>query len=387
MRKVYLDHAASTYLNLEVEKAMRFYGREIFGNPSSVHQFGRKAKEGLEEARKKVSHILNCHSSEIIFTNGGTESCNLAIFGVARANKKYGNHIITTQIEHKAVLEPCHQLEKEGFSVTYLPVDEDGLVDPQEVKKSLTPKTILVAVMYVNNEIGTIEPIQEIGKIIRNYKKKIYFYSDACQAAGYLDLDVKKIGVDFLTISGSKIYGPKSAGALYIKQGALIEPLIFGSGQEFNLRSGTQNVSGIVGLAKALEVVRRHKQKESKRLLELRDYLTRGIFKLIPQVIINGSMEKRLPNNLNVSIPGVDSEFLLFLLDKNGIAVSSASACFDKKDGPSHVLKALGKFSPQELARQAHIRISLGKMNTKEDIDYFIKVLDKILNRVYNINA
>lgn len=373
MKKIYLDHASATYLdNLQ----------ENFGNPSSIHQFGRKAKEALEKSRKKVADILNCQVSEIIFTNGGTESCNLAILGVARANKKYGNHIITTQIEHKAVLEPCRQLEKEGFQVTYLPVDKDGLVSPEDVKKSLTPKTILVAVMYANNEIGTIEPIIEIGRIIRNYRKKIYFYSDACQTAGYLDLDVKKLGVDLFTLSGSKIYGPKGSGILYVKQGTLIEPIIFGSGQEFNLRSGTQNVSGIVGFAKALEFAQKKKNKESKRLANLRDYLLKEIFKKIPKVIINGSMTKRLPNNLNISILGVDGEFLLLQLDKKGIAVSAASACFDPDDGPSHVLKALGKFSPKELAKQAHLRISLGKKNTKEDIDYFIKVLLQLLTKL-----
>lgn len=403
---VYLDYAATTPLSPEVKKEMDL-ALDIYGNPSSLHSKGYEAKMALDGAREKIAKILNCRADEIIFTGGGTESDNLAILGFARANKKglsanppaggRSNHIIVSAIEHHAVLESCHKLEKEGFVITYLLVSKDGIIDLDELGKALRPETILVSIMYANNEIGTIQPITKISEIIRNFgevkspKSALpILHTDACQVAGFLDLDVKKLGVDMLTLNAGKIYGPKGVGILYVKkglpagrQGIKLEPLIYGGGQEFGLRAGTENLAGAVGLAKALELAQRNKEKESARLLKLRDYLKERITAEIPKIKFNGDFEKRLPNNLNVSILDIEGESLVLYLDNAGICVSSGSACTSKSLEPSHVILALGE--PHEVAHSS-LRFSLGHDTTKEDIDYVTGVLPEIVKKLRGIS-
>lgn len=382
---IYLDYAATTPLSLEVKKEMDL-ATGIYGNPSSLHSKGYEAKMALDGGREKIAKILNCRSDEIIFTGGGTESDNLAILGFARANKAKGNHIIVSAIEHHAVLEPAHKLGKEGFEITYLPVSKDGIIDLEEFKKALRPETILVSIMYANNEIGTIQPIKEISKIIENSKSsKPILHTDACQAAGFLDLNVKELGADMLTLNAGKIYGPKGFGILYAKKGIKLEPIFYGGGQEFGLRAGTENLSGAVGLAKALELAQKNKEKESARLLKLRDYLKEKIVAEIPKIKFNGSFDKdlRLPNNLNVSILDVEGESLVLYLDNAGICVSSGSACTSKSLEPSHVILALGE--PHEVAHSS-LRFSLGHGTTKEDIDYAINVLKEVAEKLRAIS-
>ncbi|MCX6779499.1 MAG: cysteine desulfurase family protein, partial [Candidatus Magasanikbacteria bacterium] len=297
-RQVYLDHAATTYTDQRVAKKMLPFLTKEFGNPSALYSLGRRSLVAISEARKNVAQILACSPVEVIFTGGGTESDNLGILGAARANKKFGNHIITSKIEHHAVIHACEQLEKEGFEVTYLDVDEFGLVSPQEVIAAIKIETILITIMYANNEIGTIEPISEIGKALKKYneekrkdKNRVFFHTDACQAAGSLDLDVNRLHVDLLTLNGSKLYGPKGVGVLFKKKDVPIQPLVFGGGQEFGLRSGTENVSGIVGLAEALKLAQAGKEEENKRLIVLREYLWKELSKKISRLKLNGHPE------------------------------------------------------------------------------------------------
>jgi len=391
MKKVYLDHASTTYLIPEVIEAMKPYYDNVYGNPSSIHQEGRKAKYALYEARKKIADILNCQPTEIFFTGGGTESCNLAILGVASVfndkKLKFKPHIITSRIEHSAVLKPCQKLEKEGFEITYLPVNRDGIVSVPDLEKAIKPETILISIMYANNEIGTIQPIQEIGGLIKTknqkLKNKIIFHTDACQAAGFLDLDAQKLGVNLLTLNASKIYGPKGVGLLFIREGTPISPIILGGGQENGLRSGTENLAGIIGLAKALELAQKSRIKESQRLKKLRDYLIIGIEKRIPKVILNGDAKERLPNNANISILDIEGEAALLWLDKYGIFASTGSACDSKSLEPSHVILALGR--PYEYAHGS-LRFTLGKRTKKEDIDYLLKVLPVIVKKLRTIS-
>jgi len=413
MQKIYLDYAATTPVDPKVIKAMEPYFSKIYGNAGSLHQPGRKAKEAIFQARKTITQILNCQPEEIIFTGSGTESDNLAILGAARAlrhgsgqaNKNFGNtarsgfttgdaggHIIVSNIEHHAVLHPCQQLEKEGFKVTFSKVDEDGLLDLDFFKKSISDQTILVSVMYANNEIGTIQPIKEIGVIIKNIrldrikrglKTPIIFHTDACQAAGYLDLDVQKLGVDLLTFNGSKIYGPKGTGVLYIRTGCKVEPIIFGGGQEGGKRSGTENTPGIVGLAEALKIAQKNRIKESQRENKLRDYFIKEVSKNILKVVLNGHPQKRLPNNVNISILDIEGEAMLLWLDKYGIFVSTGSACDSQSLEPSHVILALGR--PYEYAN-GNLRFTLGRETTKKDIDYVLKVLPKIVKDLRKIS-
>lgn len=389
IRKIYLDYAATTPLDKKVFKAMLPFLRTEFGNPSSIHSFGQKAKKAIDEAREKVAKFLNCSPSEIVFTSSGTEADNLAIFGVIRALQRKGLsklHIITSQIEYHGVLEPCHQLEKEGVKVTYLPVNREGIVNLEDFKKALRKNTVLVSIMYANNEIGTIQPIPEIAKIIRNFRNSKsqfpIFHTDAVQAVNYLDCDVKKLGVDLLTLSAHKIYGPKGVGALYIKKGIEIEPQIFGGGHEGGLRSGTVNVAGIVGFGKAIEEIRNSKS-EIRRIKKLRDKLIDGILKNIPGVRLNGSRERRLPDNVNISVSGVEGESMVIALDQKGIAVSTGAACSSRSPKPSHVLLALG-LSPQ----QAHgsLRLTLGRDTTEKDIEKVLEVLPKIVKRLRKIS-
>ena len=407
-----MDHAATTYMDERVKEAMEKYWIENFGNPSSLHSEGRKARIALENAREQIASTLNTRYEEIIFTNGGTESDNLAIFGVVRflseLFKDLGKrpHIITTKIEHHAVLRPCQVLEREGMTdVTYLEVGKNGIVDPKDVEASLRPETVLVSVMYANNEVGTIQPIQEITKVIKDFKKKKleienslkienlkfkidenmpYFHCDACQAAGYLELDVKKLGVDLLTLNGSKNYGPKGIGLLYAKKGVQLSPLMYGGAQERAIRPGTENVPAIIGLAEALKNAQEDREKESERLTELRDSFVERLLKEIPDTTLNGSKDNRLPNNINVSFAGVEGESILLYLDEAGIACSTGSACTSESLDPSHVIMALGGKS--ELAHSS-IRFSLGKENTKEDVDYVMSILPGIIEKLRSISA
>jgi cysteine desulfurase len=385
MKRIYLDYAATTPIRKEVRETMKIFEEKIFGNPSSIHKEGRTAKTALEKARNLIAEILEVKSSEIIFTNGGTESINLALFGISRANKKFFKkpRLITSKIEHPAVLNSMKQLEKEGFEIIYINVNKDGLININELKNTINENTILVSIMYANNEIGTIQPIEKISKIIKDYQNKKrknfpLFHTDACQAAGYLDIRPKKLGVDLLTLNASKIYGPKASGLLYIKENTLIEPLIFGGGQENNLCSGTENVSGWIGLAKALELAQKEKDKESKRLINIRDYAIKNILK-IEKTFLNGHPKIRLPNNINIIFLDIEGEALVLKLDKFGISASTGSACHSKTLEPSHVLTAIG------LKREAihgSLRLTLGKETTKKDIDYLLKVLPKIIKEL-----
>ncbi|OGZ18151.1 MAG: cysteine desulfurase NifS [Candidatus Nealsonbacteria bacterium RBG_13_36_15] len=389
MRKVYIDHAATTYMDKKVFRAMEPYFEKVYGNPSSIHKEGRKAKYALYQARKKVAQILGCQLAEIIFTGSGTESCNLAIFGMAEDFSEKKGHIITSKIEHHAILRPCEKLEKKGFSVTYLPVDREGIVDVLDIQEAVKPETFLISIIYANNEIGVIQSIAEIGKLIKRLntarppKSKIYFHTDACQAAGFLDLNVNKLGVDLLSLNGSKIYGPKGVGMLFVRQGIPIKPMILGGGQEEGLRAGTENLAGIIGFAKALEIVQRERKKESARLIKLRDYLISGIEKKIPKIVLNGHREKRLPNNVNVSILDIEGEAALLWLDKYGIYALTGSACDSQSLEPSHVILALGR--PYEYAHGS-LRFSLGRKTTKKDIDYLLKVLPRVVKTLREIS-
>jgi len=393
-KPIYLDHAATTPLDPEVKAAMEPFWSKNFGNPSSIYQTGIIAKETLKQARQKIAKILGSNEKEIIFTAGGTESANLAILGLSRALKdelKKPGHIITTKIEHPAVLNSIIATKDEGLSFATLAVDKFGLITVEQVKKAIKPNSILVSIMYANNEIGTIEPIAEIGKMLkkinleRKTKKlpKIYFHTDACQAAGYLDLNVEKLGVDLLTLNGSKIYGPKGSGILYVKSGTPIKPLIFGGGQEKGLRSGTENVPAFIGLAKALEITQKNKNKESQRLKKLSQNLTERILKTIPKTFINGHPQKRLPNNVNITILDIEGEALLLHLDHYGICASTGSACHSQNLEPSHVLQAIGL--PREIIHGS-LRLTLGKETTQKEIDYVVKVLPQIVKKLRELS-
>lgn len=370
--EIYLDNAATTQIRKEVLASMEPYLSERYGNPSSMHKLGLEANSAVSESREKIANILNCGASEIIFTSGGTESVNLAIKGVAFAHKK--GQIITQKTEHHAVLHACEWLEKNGFKVTYLDVDKSGLVNPLDVESAIRKDTILVTIMYANNEIGTIQPIKEIAEICK--KRKVLFHTDACQAAGYLDLDVKSLGVDLLTLNGSKIYGPKGIGILYVKKGTKITPILHGGGQEFGIRSGTENVPSIVGLAKALELAQKEKDSEGKKLAKLRDKLIAELLK-IPNSQLNGHATKRLPNNANMSFYGVEGESVILMLNEKGIFASTGSACSAKSIEASHVLLAIGL--SHELAHGS-IRFSLGRQTREKDISHVLQVFPKIIS-------
>jgi len=375
MKQVYFDYAAATPCDERVLKLMEKIYDE-FGNPSSIHFLGERAKKYLEESRSIVAKILNAQTSEIVFTNGGTESINLALQGVARVFRNSSKrHIITTEIEHHAVLNTVKYLEEEKFKVTYLKPNKAGLIEPLQIVKAIKKDTFLISVMYANNEIGTVQPISKIGKITKN--RKIIFHTDACQAAGFCDLDVKKLNIDLMSLNGSKIYGPRGIGCLYIKDGTPIKPLILGGGQEKNLRSGTENLPVIVGFAKALKLVQKSKHKESKRLTKLRDYFIKEIKRKIPAAILVGDKNLRLPNNVYFIFPDIKGEIIVRILSKKfGIYCSTGSACSNINPEPSHVLLSLG-YSPK-LAR-CGIRFSFGKNTNLNEISYTLKVLPKAL--------
>lgn len=377
MKSIYLDNAATTKLDDEVLQEMMPYLRENYGNASSIYKLGRESRKAVEDAREKIAKILNCKPTEIYFTAGGSESDNTAIKGIAKANKEKGNHIITSKIEHPAVLETCKQLEKEGFEITYVSVDENGIVNLDELKKSIKPTTILITIMFANNEIGTIQPIEEIGKIAK--ENNIYFHTDAVQAVGNIEIDVEKLNIDSLSLSGHKFYGPKGIGALYVRTGIKFEKFISGGHQERNKRAGTENVAGIVGMGKAIELAYSSLDEHNKKIKELRDYYVEQVKEKIPYIKINGDIEKRLPGNSNISFRFIEGESLLLNLDLKGICASSGSACTSGSLDPSHVLLAIGL--PHEIAHGS-LRISIGKYNTKEEIDYLIESLVEIVNRL-----
>ena len=376
-RQIYMDNAATTPMKQEVLDAMMPYFKEKFGNASSIYRIGREARKTLEESREKVASALGAMSKEIYFTSGGSEADNWAIKGVAYANKEKGNHIITTKIEHHAVLHTCEHLEKDGFEVTYLDVDEYGLVDLDELKKAIRKETILITIMFANNEIGTIQPIKEIGQIAK--ENNIYFHTDAVQAIGNIAIDVKNMNIDLLSISGHKIYGPKGIGALYIKAGVKIHPIIYGGSQERRRRAGTENIPSIVGLAKAIEIANEGLEEHTNKLLKLREKLIKDISDKIDYIKLNGHPEKRLAGNVNFSFEFIEGEALLLSLDMVGIAGSSGSACTSGSLDPSHVLMALGL--PHEIAHGS-LRLSLGDFNTEEEIDYVVENLVTIVDRL-----
>jgi len=373
-----MDHAATTSTDVEVVKAMEPYFSLKYGNPNSIHSFGQETREAVEGAREKTAHLIGANPSEIVFTAGGTEADNYAIKGIAWANQKKGNHIITSKIEHHAVLHSCRFLEKQGVKVTYLPVDKYGLIDPEDVKKAITDKTILVTIMHANNEIGTIEPIKEIGKVVKD--AGVYFHTDSVQTTGHIPMDVNDLGVDMLSMSGHKFYGPNGVGALYLKKGTKIINLIDGGAQEINRRAGTENVAGIVGLGKAADLAEKRLAKGAEdRVVKLRDKLIKGIMDKIENVRLNGHPTKRLPGNANFCFEFIEGESMLLSLDMEGVAASSGSACTSGSLEPSHVLLAIGL--PPEIAHGS-LRLTLGKDNTEEEIDYMIGILPGIIKKL-----
>lgn len=376
MQRVYMDHGATTPLDKEVLEAMLPYLKEIHGNPSSVHSFGSKARKGLNGAREKVAAALGASPEEIFFTSGATEADNIAIQGVARALSSRGRHIITSSIEHHAVMDTVHYLGQIGFDVTFLPVDQYGMVDPDELAESITEDTILVTIMTANNEIGTIQPIEKIGEICR--ERGVYFHTDAVQAIGHLPIDLKEQPVDMLSLSAHKFYGPKGVGALYCRKGTKIRQVCFGGAQERKIRPGTENLPGIVGLGRAIELATRDIENKSKNLAALRDRLIRGLLE-IEDVRLNGHPQKRLPGNVNVSVLYVEGESLLLDLDLKGVAASSGSACTSGSLDPSHVLTAIGL---DHQTAQGSLRLSLGKSNTAGEIDYTVNSMKEIVRRL-----
>ncbi len=377
---IYLDNAATTRLAPEVLKEMLPYYEEYYGNPSSIYYFSASCRDALDNARQRVAKAIAARPSEIFFTGGGSESDNWALEGIASAAKGKGNHVITTSIEHHAVLNTARYLENMGYRITYVPVDRNGMVDPGDIKKAITKDTILISVMYANNEVGTLQPIREIGSIARD--NGIYLHTDAVQAAGHIPIDVNNDMVDLLSMSAHKFNGPKGVGALYIREGVDIHPLIHGGAQERNRRAGTENVPGIVGMGRAIETAAERSCEENARITHMRDVMTDKIFSSITDVRLNGHPDKRLPGIINIEIDGVSGDTLLMNLDMAGIYVSSGSACTSGSPEPSHVLLAMGK--TEEEARSS-VRISIGRYNTEEEIGIAVLELAQIVSRLRNI--
>ena len=372
---IYMDHSATSPVDPEVFEAMTPYFTEGFGNASTLYKLGRDAKMAMETARKQVASLINAEPKEIIFTSGGTESDNIAIKGTVYRLKNKGNHIITSNIEHPAVTETCKYLEKNGFEVTYVPVDKEGLVHPEDVEKAITDKTVLITIMHANNEIGTIQPIAEIGKIAREHG--IYFHTDAVQSVGKIPVDVKSMNVDMLSLSSHKLYGPKGIGALYIKKGVRLEPIIHGGGHERGLRPGTENVPAIVGLGKACEISEKNLDKDMEHLKKLRDKLIDSVLEQNEEAYLNGHRTQRLPGNVNFRFTGIEGESLILHLDSKGIAASTGSACSSIKLEPSAVLMAIGL---KEVEAHGSLRLTLGRENTEEDVDYTIKTIKEVVD-------
>ena len=377
MKQIYLDYAATTPTHPAVVRAMTPYFNQAFGNPSAIYSYGQEAKNGIELARSKVAGLIGARDEEIVFTGGGTEADNFALKGVAFANRKKGNHIITTAIEHHAVLETCKFLGKMGFTITLLPVDKYGLVDPDNVKKAITAKTILISVMHANNEVGTIQPIAEISQIAR--EAGVYLHTDAVQSAGHIPADVNQLGVDLLSMSAHKLYGPKGVGALYVRKGTKLVSFMHGGGQENGRRAGTENVPGIVGFGTAAELAGQEIPEEAARLTGLRDNLTAGILKQIDHTFLNGHHTKRLPNNVNISVEFVEGESMCLNLDAVGICISTGSACNSESQEASHVLLAMGV---DPVKARGSLRFTLGKWTTEEEIDRVLEVLPKVVSKL-----
>ncbi len=400
---IYLDNAATTAIDPKVAKAMQPYYMTEFGNPSSLYRSGQQAAYALNMARQTIAESINANSKEVVFTAGGTESINLAIFGVARQyelDHKHKGHIISSTIEHHAVLHSLEALKEEGWQITLVDVNKDGFIKLDELKRAVKKNTVLVSIMYANNEVGSIQPILEIGKWLAGLNKvriatklpSIVFHSDACQAGNSLDLNVHKLGVDLLSVNGSKIHAPKQTGFLYVKSGIILRPILFGGGQERNLRSGTENVAGFIGLAKALALAQENRIKQNKNIKTLHDYLLNQILKTVRGVSINGPDDRktklnnmfnqglrRLPNNINISIKGIEGEMLMFYMDSYNVAIATGSACTSASTDPSHVILALGKAAQDALSS---IRITLSKYNTKKEIDYTVKALSTVIKQL-----
>ena len=376
-KMIYMDHSATTPVKKEVLEEMLPYFSEFYGNPSSVYQLSSKSKLAIDKAREQVAKGMGAKKNEIYFTGGGSETDNWAIKGIAYRHREKGNHIITTKIEHHAVLHTCEYLQKQGFEVTYLDVDEYGMVRLEELEASIKDNTILISIMFANNEIGTIQPIKEIGEIAR--KHKVLFHTDAVQAVGSVKIDVNEMNIDLLSMSAHKLYGPKGVGALYIRQGIKIDPLIAGGAQERNKRAGTENIAGIVGTGKAVELAYEHLEENNRKLIALRERLIKGIQDKIPHVRLNGHPEKRLPGNVNFCFQFIEGEALLLSLDMVGVAGSSGSACTSGSLDPSHVLLSIGL--PHEIAHGS-LRLSLGLSNTEEEVDYVVDQLTGIVDRL-----
>ncbi|HML37327.1 MAG TPA: cysteine desulfurase NifS [Bacillota bacterium] len=381
MRQVYLDYSATTPVKKEVLDEMLPYFTEKFGNPSSLYAIGLSAKSDLNQARARVANLIGAEDREIYFTSGGTEADNWAVIGTARAKKAKGNHIITSSVEHHAMLHTCEFLEKEGFEVTYLGIDKEGRISLEELEHAITDKTILISIMFANNEIGTIQPIKEIGEIAK--KHGIWFHTDAVQALTNVPINVKELGIDMMSMSAHKIYGPKGTGALYIRKGVVVPSFISGGAQENKRRAGTENMAGIVGFGKAAELAGANMEEHVKRIASLRDYFAQQVTSRIPEVDINGSMEHRLPGNINFIFNYIEGESLLLLLDAKGIAASTGSACSSASLTPSHVLKAL-KLPYEQI--HSSIRFSIGDFTTKEDIDYVVEELIEIVEKLRAIS-
>ena len=381
MRRVYLDNNATTPLAPEVFEAMKPYLLEDFGNASSIHWFGQRAKNAVENARQQVAKLLNARPGEVIFTSGGTESDNAAIFGIVQAARQPSPHVITSSIEHHAVLNTAQALEKRGVSVTYVRVGPSGVVDPEDVQRAIRPETVLISIMHANNEIGTIQPLEEIGGIAREHD--IYFHTDAVQSVGKIPVDVERLGADLLSLSAHKLHGPKGVGAMYIRKGTILKPLLYGGHHERDRRPGTENVPGIVGLGMAAELAWAHLEENARRLAGLRDRLERGILEAVPRVSVNGDPARRLPNTSNLCFDYVEGEGFVIAMDLRGIACSTGAACSSGAVEPSHVLSAIGR-TPEQA--RSSIRLSLGRYNTAEDIDATLATLPAVVERLRSVS-
>ena len=377
MRRVYLDYNATTPVAPEVLAAMLPYFSEEYGNASSIHTFGQRARGAVEEAREAVSELLGARPAEIMFSSGGTESNNHAIFGVVGAALGERKHVITSAIEHSAVLDPCTALEKRGVAVTVLPVDREGIVNPEDVRRAIRPETVLITIMLANNELGTIEPMEEIGKIAA--EARVTLHTDAVQAAGKIPIDVKKLGVHLLSISAHKLYGPKGVGALYVRKGTRLEPLLYGGHSERDRRPGTEDVTSIAGMGKAAELVLTHMKEESRRIAGLRDRLENGLVERIPHARVNGARARRTPNTTNLTLPFIEGEAMVIALDLRGIACSTGAACSSGAVEPSHVLTAIG-LAPEDA--RATLRLSLGHQTTDEEIDFALDTIPPVIDRL-----
>ena len=378
---IYMDNAATTKIDPMVLKSMLPYLKEHYGNPSSIYSLGRESKEAIDIAREKIAKALGATSKEIYITSGGSEADNWAIKGIAFANQNKGKHIITSNIEHHAVLHTCEYLKNYGFEITYIPVDENGVIDIKELEKSIRQETILISIMFANNEIGTIQPIKKIGEIAK--KNGIYFHTDAVQAVGHIPINVEDMNIDLLSLSGHKFHGPKGVGALYIRKGTKIFSMMHGGEQEFKKRAGTENIAGIVGLGKAIEISVKDLHKDTKQLIKLRDNLIKGLVENIPDTILNGDPKLRLPGNVNVCFKYIEGESILLLLDSIGICASSGSACTSGSLEPSHVLLAIGR--PHEIAHGS-LRLTLSKYNTQQEVDFLLEKLPGIIKRLRDMS-